>query len=435
MDKQRAVRWSTLALIVVMGGCDSFASFVNGTGDKGGAGSGVTGTGGKRADAGSPTGTPSGGKSGTSQIGTGGSSGTGGSGGPDTSSVIAASGGATGTGGTTAAGGSAGPGDAGAAGAAGDAAASDVAAADASKGSGGRGAGGASAGGSTGTGGSTNTGGATGAAGSTGMDCTSCHGDSATKNPAPPMDTDGNTATTSPGVGAHAKHLAASTWHRQGKCTDCHNPPTSIPHANGTVDFAWSTPANAGGASPAFSTSSLSCSGVYCHGATMKDQSSSIGHTPVWNVVNGTWNSCGKSCHATPPASSPHTATTTACQTCHGAVIAAFNGANSTWKDATKHVNGTVEATMNCSSCHGSTAPTLPPGDGCHRMVNNNGDRCAACHGAGTSRTQAPATGHNDGKATYSSGSSGGLTFNASTMTCTSSCHGQQRWDGSCSGD
>jgi hypothetical protein len=67
-------------------------------------------------------------------------------------------------------------------------------------------------------------------------------------------------------------------------------------------------------------------------------------------------------------------------------------------------------------------------------MVNGKGDVCAACHGPGTSKTVAPTSGHNDGKATYSSGSSGSVTFNAGTMTCTSSCHGSQRW-GNCSDD
>jgi predicted CxxxxCH...CXXCH cytochrome family protein len=265
------------------------------------------------------------------------------------------------------------------------------------------------------------------------LTCTSCHGSGT--NPAPPKDTQGNTATTAAGVGAHAQHLASSTWHRQGQCGDCHTTPTSTGHSNGTVDFAWGTPSNAAGATPSFSTSAVTCSGVYCHGAKMADQASNVIRSAVWNKVDGTQDACGKSCHATPPASSPHTAATTACQSCHAAVIASFNGASSTWKNASKHINGTVEATMNCASCHGvNGVPTLPPGDQCHSMVNGKGDVCAACHGAGTSRTVAPTSGHNDGKATYSSGSSGGVSFNAGTMTCTSSCHGAQRW-GNCSGD
>ena len=265
------------------------------------------------------------------------------------------------------------------------------------------------------------------------LTCTSCHGSGT--NPAPPKDTQGNTATTAAGVGAHAQHLASSTWHRQGQCGDCHATPTSTAHSNGSVDFSWGAPSNASGAAPSFSASNVTCSGVYCHGAKMTDQSSNVIRSAVWNKVDGTQDACGKSCHATPPASSPHTSSTTACQSCHAAVIASFNGASSTWKDASKHINGTVEATMNCASCHGSNGvPTLPPSDQCHRMVNGKGDVCAACHGAGTSRTQAPTSGHNDGKATYSSGSSGGVSFNAGTMTCTSNCHGSQRW-GNCSGD
>jgi hypothetical protein len=78
----------------------------------------------------------------------------------------------------------------------------------------------------------------------------------------------------------------------------------------------------------------------------------------------------------------------------------------------------------------------LPPNDGCHRMVNSSGDKCSACHGAGTSRTNPPAGSHPTGSVVLVSGSSGNLSFNAGNRTCSTSCHKQHggSW-GNCSGD
>jgi predicted CxxxxCH...CXXCH cytochrome family protein len=205
------------------------------------------------------------------------------------------------------------------------------------------------------------------------LTCTSCHGSGT--NPAPPKDTQGGSATTSAGVGAHAQHLASSTWHRQGQCTDCHTVPTSTSHANNTVDFAWAAPSNASGAAPSFNTDNLSCSGTYCHGAKMADKSTSVGHLPVWNKVDGTHDACGKACHANPPSSGSHSASSTACQNCHGDVIASYNGASSTWKNASLHMNGKVEATaQTCSSCHGN-----PPASGTHTRRQHQ-VACTNCH-------------------------------------------------------
>jgi predicted CxxxxCH...CXXCH cytochrome family protein len=205
------------------------------------------------------------------------------------------------------------------------------------------------------------------------LTCTSCHGSGT--NPAPPKDTQGNTATTAAGVGAHAQHLGTSTWHRQGQCADCHNTPTSTSHTNNNVDFTWAAPSNASGAAPSFNVTNLSCSGTYCHGAKMTAQSSSVGRVPVWNKVDGTHDACGKACHANPPISGSHSASVTACQNCHGDVISSYNGASSTWKNASLHINGKVEATaQTCSSCHGD-----PPNSGTHTRRQHK-VACTNCH-------------------------------------------------------
>lgn len=205
------------------------------------------------------------------------------------------------------------------------------------------------------------------------LTCTSCHGSG--NSPAPPKDTNGGTATTAAGVGAHAQHLASSTWHRRGLCSDCHITPVSNTHSNNVVDFAWGLPSNAGNATPAFNAVDLSCSGAYCHGAKMADKSTAVGHVPIWNKVDGTHDACGKACHANPPSSGSHTSSSTACQNCHGDVIASYSGANSTWKNASLHINGKVEATaQSCSSCHGNPPSTSIHNRREHRVA------CTNCH-------------------------------------------------------
>jgi predicted CxxxxCH...CXXCH cytochrome family protein len=56
--------------------------------------------------------------------------------------------------------------------------------------------------------------------------CDSCHGQNGQS--APPKDTLGNVATTATGVGAHAQHMASSTWHAPINCVECHKVPAGL---------------------------------------------------------------------------------------------------------------------------------------------------------------------------------------------------------------
>ncbi|MBI5609750.1 MAG: hypothetical protein HY902_12830 [Deltaproteobacteria bacterium] len=195
------------------------------------------------------------------------------------------------------------------------------------------------------------------------LDCTTCHGDATSKNPAPPVDTLGNTATTAAGVGAHAQHLGASTWHRAGQCADCHTAPTSNLHANGALDLAWGTVPLSDAAKPAYDQSILTCTGSYCHGTTLMGAKSGGGtnRQPIWNVVNNTFDACGSTCHTNPPGGT-HPASA-ACATCHPATIAAYNATTNvaTFKDATLHINGKVDVVgLACTTCHGDAASNNP---------------------------------------------------------------------------
>ena len=422
MNNRRGIFWKALALVAFLGGCDSVPNINHGTGGKGGTGgkitgSGGSGTGGKGAGGSGAGGSGAGGSSAQTDSGAGGTLSTGGAtpiGQGGTSDVTPGSGGSVAGGGITTGGAKA--------------------------------SGGSGTAGSTGTGGTSATG---GSAGNPGVNCTKCHGDSTTNNPAPPSDTSGESATTSAGVGAHAKHLATSPWHRQGKCADCHTLPTSGAHSNDVVDFTWGSPSNADNAKPAFDTTALSCSGAYCHGTTLTGASSAK-TTPVWNQVNETWNACGTACHMTPPPASTGHPASTACETCHSKVIASFKAgtpATVVWKDASLHVNGTVEVdTLTCTSCHGSGTNAAPPKDtqgntattaagvGAHaqHLAGANWHRqgqCGDCH------TTPTANGHSNGKVDFTWGgpsNAGGAvsSFTTSNVTCSGVyCHGSKMKD------
>ncbi len=280
----------------------------------------------------------------------------------------------------------------------------------------------------------------------TNLTCTSCHGDTPTNNPAPPLGTHGETQTSQAAVGAHAQHLSSSTWHRAGVCTDCHTVPTSTTHSNGTTDFAWGAVSTAGGAVPAFSSSTVTCSGTYCHGTTLlgPNAGGTVDRTPVWTTVNGTWDACGTTCHTNPPGGAhPNNL---ACPNCHGAVISSYSNTppTATWANAALHINGSVEVSgLTCTSCHGDSAtgqPAPPIGTngetatnqaavGAHRQhlgasTWHRDGQCTDCHTVPTS------TGHSNGTTDFTWGTvanadGANTTYSTSTNTCTASyCHG-----------
>jgi predicted CxxxxCH...CXXCH cytochrome family protein len=277
----------------------------------------------------------------------------------------------------------------------------------------------------------------------TALNCTSCHGTGT--NPMPPNGTHGETAETSAAVGAHARHMNGYDWHRAGQCTDCHTSPSSMNHSNGKIDLTWGGPSKTDGATPAFNTTTLTCSGVYCHGATLRPAVSGgqVKRTPVWNVVNESWDACGSTCHTNPPGGDHPNST--ACQSCHPKVIASFTPGNPsvvTWADKNLHINGTVEsAALNCTSCHGSGTNPMPPNGthgetaetsaavGAHaRHMNGSGWHragvCSDCHSTPTSMA------HSNGRVDFSWGGPSNAdgassSFNATTLVCSNTyCHG-----------
>jgi predicted CxxxxCH...CXXCH cytochrome family protein len=189
-------------------------------------------------------------------------------------------------------------------------------------------------------------------------DCTSCHG--SPTSAAPPKDLAGNTVATAPGVGAHAAHLAPSTWHRAIACSSCHRVPvasTSPGHLDGDniaeVVFDALNPAGV------YTKATTTCSNQYCHG-------NGRGNTGTKSWITPGELACG-GCHSVTGAnmSGDHLRhigeENMECSECHETVV----NAAQVIINANLHVNGVHEvkmlrgtynaATRACSntSCHG----------------------------------------------------------------------------------
>ena len=233
--------------------------------------------------------------------------------------------------------------------------------------------------------------------------CNFCHGDKSDPSGAPPATVAGATGTSVRGVGAHQSHLKSSTWHTQLTCEQCHTVPTDAMdpgHIDATpAELNFTGIAVADSAKPAFN--GKTCSGVYCHGATL----SGAGATPEWTKVDGSQAKCG-SCHGLPPGGT-HTKST-ACSMCHGAVV------DSDFKIIAPqlHINGKVDVTpphaagysnptnhgkdfiankASCqdAGCHGATL-TGASGLSCETCHPRWKTNCIFCHGGKDNRTGAP---------------------------------------------
>jgi predicted CxxxxCH...CXXCH cytochrome family protein len=242
--------------------------------------------------------------------------------------------------------------------------------------------------------------------------CQVCHGTTG-QNAAPPRAVNGDVSTAALGVGAHQAHLADSEFRKAIECSECHVVPTSSAHANGAVDLTWGTLATADGAAPAVAVAggTATCSGVYCHGATLGAGGSYT--RPTWNSATSVTLSCG-SCHGNPPPA-PHTSSAS-CNACHPLTVQADGAIDLA---GGHHVNGVVEASashpdftspavhgprffeflagapdaLDCTSCHGATydGGTGPSCNACHTSAGWTGwsTNCSFCHGTRSASTKA----------------------------------------------
>jgi predicted CxxxxCH...CXXCH cytochrome family protein len=208
------------------------------------------------------------------------------------------------------------------------------------------------------------------------VDCTFCHGSTATTRSNPPVDVQGRGVATDVSVGVHESH-ATTTIATFLACTQCHPARTTSVVADaahvdgdGIAEVAFGPLARTGGAAATYartSATSATCSSTYCHGRF----SGGTGATVSWTSTSQV--TC-TSCHGNPPDTGKHKKHVSdkriACYVCHNAVVNSSNG----FVDRTLHVNGvdnvklggthdgkTVTGTWNASnrscsnlSCHGS---------------------------------------------------------------------------------
>ncbi len=219
--------------------------------------------------------------------------------------------------------------------------------------------------------------------------CTHCHGSAARSGEAldkaaPPIDLSGNTDVTRPGVGAHERHLTATSRHEAIACTECHVVPEST-YVTGHIDTgapAEFTPgdlAQTDDHKPTYDATTHKCSDTYCH----------MDATPEW--TNQTEDACG-TCHGLPPQTDGHPQVDT-CYRCHEGVT----DEDGKIVSAAKHINGKVDRTSSCNGCHGGEDGNAPPTDvqgntevsnigvGAHQLHVQGTDRsakvaCDACH-------------------------------------------------------
>jgi predicted CxxxxCH...CXXCH cytochrome family protein len=196
------------------------------------------------------------------------------------------------------------------------------------------------------------------------VDCYSCHGTQDTKA-APPPALNGSDQTSDIGVGAHQAHMLDNNISKAISCEQCHTVPQSVrapghwPDASEEprAEVTFGSLAKTGGVNPAWDRDQGKCTNTYCHGASLNGGTAV---EPIWTRVDRSQIKCD-SCHGNPPPP-PHIqgAWIAKCATCHSKSVDA-NGdirvANGT------HINGRVEMSARCYSCHGTqdTQAAPPP--------------------------------------------------------------------------
>lgn len=243
--------------------------------------------------------------------------------------------------------------------------------------------------------------------------CTSCHAN-------PP-----NAATYPNIAGRHAAHGSINATN---VCTECHSGLGlgTVDHLNrarartATVQanpVVFGTLAKTGGLVPTYTAATGVCAATYCHGnGSSMDKPASAVLSPSWNtpfLTGVAANDCIK-CHGYPPATTVHTGKVpTDCIGCHPHVNASGTG----FTDATKHINGSIEAigahsfpnpgsahksasngtgciTSGCHAANAAGSPypvasgTAPNCRACHLNANPTVDpKCSDCHGSSTNDT------------------------------------------------
>lgn len=199
-------------------------------------------------------------------------------------------------------------------------------------------------------------------------------------NAAPPLALGDLERTGERGVGAHQAHLNDAKLGRKVSCVECHIVPDAL-NAPGHIDTPWPAEvkwgplSKTGTVAPEWNAETLTCTNVYCHGATLGGGTHTV---PLWTLVDGTQIACG-SCHATPPAP-PHPEESN-CGDCHAPTA----GIGATIANPETHIDGRVQvaAATPCGGCHGDGTNLAPPPDAMGRVETTV--RSVGAHRAHTS--------------------------------------------------
>jgi predicted CxxxxCH...CXXCH cytochrome family protein len=200
--------------------------------------------------------------------------------------------------------------------------------------------------------------------------CTFCHGSRTTGRANPPQDIRNATAPTSVTVGVHENHATSTV--ANVACAECHAARTESVvtdgahiDGNGIAEIAFGTIARTGNV------------------------------TPAYTRVSGTSATCASTY-------------------CHGR----FTGGANSGQGAT--VSWTSTTQVGCTSCHGR-----PPSTGDHQKSEHRSRSCGDCHGSGYTTTAVVKATHIDGIKQVGNRI---RTYNRTTRSCTSSCHGSETW-------
>ncbi len=197
--------------------------------------------------------------------------------------------------------------------------------------------------------------------------CNSCHGNA--DNPAPPVDTHGQSDTTLVTVGAHQSHLKALSGLRGPLvCEDCHVEPQAVSDpghldGDGVAEVTFGDLARTGELDPIWDAGAARCASVYCHGATL--QGGSV-QTPTWTKVDGSQKACG-ACHGVPPAKGRHPSVFEEhafmgknCTYCHQGVA---NATGTAIVGPDRHINGILDVALSGGTWDPDTRTCSPA---CH---------------------------------------------------------------------
>lgn len=155
-------------------------------------------------------------------------------------------------------------------------------------------------------------------------------------------------------VGAHLSHTRDSFARTALACTECHAP-VCAPDASGVV---FGPLAAAGGSTPSWNATTRTCSGVYCHGATLRNSPATVAWTYVDPAAVRPLAQQCVLCHGFPPSAPHDPAAPTDCRGCHASMLA--DGRVDLAGGL--HVDGRLDVSGGaCGSCHAN-----PPATGAH---------------------------------------------------------------------